>query len=349
MSQAILDLVKRAHLALEPYRAITSIVEMSPMVSTNSVFRLSFEDGKERVAKVSSYGSFVHFKQDHERIEQLIRELRYTRFSQFLAPVVLGPDGKIFFYREPGIWVVFYEKVPFYDFLPGRLSEGEIEAFGHELAEFHLACERASERIPPTWKTLGSDIALLFERSNDPIFQQSRELNPEDAVLIRTHAELFLENAERIGYHAFPKIPILVDWNIGNFSVGFDGDGFKFFSRWDYDWFRIEPRTLDFYFCSRVVRDEGDQSTFSYLSSTLFEPRFIRFLKSYHATAKLTEAELHFMIEAYRFFILNYVLLEGPHFFRPSHCARLSKEAVEIYLPELESISAEPLIEAVLV
>jgi len=349
MSQSILDLVKRAHLALDPHRAIESIVEMSPLVSTNRVFRLSFEHGNDRVAKVSSYGSFVHFKQDHERIEQLIRELRYTRFSQFLAPVVLGPDGKIFFYREPGIWVVFYEKVPFYDFLPPRLSEGEIVAFGRELAEFHLASERASQRIPPTWKTLGSDIALLFERANDPSFLEARGLRSEDAKLIRHHAEVFLENAEAIGYHSLPKMPVLVDWNIGNFSVGFDGDGFKFFSRWDYDWFRIEPRILDFYFCSRVVRDEGDQSTFSYLSSTLFEPRFIRFLKSYHATSPLVEAELRFMLEAYRFFILNYVLLEGPHFFRPSHCARLSREAVEIYLPELEKISAEPLIEAILV
>src|SRR5690606_26721241 len=124
-------------------------------------------------------------------------------------------------------------------------------------------------------------------------------------------------------------------------------EGFKFFSRWDYDWFRIEPRTLDFYFCSRVVRDEGDQSTFSYLSSTLFEPRFIRFLRAYHATSPLEPNEIRFLVEAYRFFVLNYVLLEGHHFFRPSHCRRLQREAIEIYLPELDGLSIEPVVDAV--
>ena len=51
------------------------------------------------------------------------------------------------------------------------------------------------------------------------------------------------------------------------------------------------------------------------------------------------------MKEAYRFFILNYVLRVGEHFFRPDICQRLQHEAVEEYLPNLELADFEPLLE----
>lgn len=347
MDVSILELVKRAHEATGDSRRIAAIEEMSAMVSTNSVFRLTFEDGKERVAKVSSYGSFVHFKQDHERIATLIALLKPTRFANFLAPILLRDDGKVFLHREDRAWVVFYEKVPFYDFLPPRLEPGHIDSLGRELAEFHVACARVSDRLGPTWKTLGSDVARLFDKLGHESYRAHRGLSIDKAELVRRHCETFLENAEALGYHEFQKIPVLVDWNIGNFSVGMDNEGFKFFSRWDYDWFRIEPRTLDFYFCSRVVRDEGDQSTFSYLIDTFFEPRFVRFLRAYHQTSPLSPNEVRFLVEIYRFFVLNYVILEGHHFFRPSHCRRLQQEAIDVYLPSLDRVSAEPLVDAV--
>jgi hypothetical protein len=65
------------------------------------------------------------------------------------------------------------------------------------------------------------------------------------------------------GYDDWPKMPVLIDWNLGNFSVEFDEEDrsrFRLFSRWDYDWFRIESRLLDFYFLSRVSSRTGDRS-----------------------------------------------------------------------------------------
>jgi len=124
-----------------------------------------------------------------------------------------------------------------------------------------------------------------------------------------------------------------------------DGDGFKLFSRWDYDWFRIEPRMLDFYFCARVVRAEGDQTAFSYTADPFFDERFMKFLRAYHEVHRLTKDELLFLKEAYRFFILNYVLRIGEHFFQPDICHRLQHEAVEEYLPDLELVDFEPLLE----
>ncbi|MBW1833151.1 MAG: hypothetical protein JRJ10_15935, partial [Deltaproteobacteria bacterium] len=46
-----------------------------------------------------------------------------------------------------------------------------------------------------------------------------------------------------------------------------------------------------------------------------------------------------------RFFILNYVLRIGEHFFQHDICHRLQQEAVEEYLPHLELVDFEPLLE----
>ena len=124
-----------------------------------------------------------------------------------------------------------------------------------------------------------------------------------------------------------------------------DGEGFKLFSRWDYDWFRIEPRMLDLYFCARVVRSEGDQTEFSYTADPFFDERFVKFLRAYNSVHQLSKDELSFVKEAYRFFILNYVLRVGEHFFRADICHRLQHEAIEQYLPQLELLDFEPLLD----
>ncbi|MBK8588142.1 MAG: hypothetical protein IPN77_03250 [Sandaracinaceae bacterium] len=193
---------------------------------------------------------------------------------------------------------------------------------------------------------MGSDIAQLFDSLSDPRYCAERHLRSEDASMLKAHCDRFLHNAEDLGYHGFEKLPVLVDWNTGNFSVGLDGDGFKLFTRWDYDWFRIEPRTLDFYFASRVVRSEGDQTIFSYLVDPLLEPRFIRFMRAYDAINPLADEEILFLKEVYRFFILNYVIREGEHFFQGPICQRLQREAVEVYLPTLDAVRFEKVIDA---
>jgi hypothetical protein len=141
-----------------------------------------------------------------------------------------------------------------------------------------------------------------------------------------------------------PKLPVLIDWNRGNFSVAYDELGFALYGRWDYDLFRIEPRTLDFYFLSRVVREEGDQTVFSYTATPLLEPRFLRLVRAYHAVYPISTGELAFVKEAYRFFLLNYVLRTGEHFFVPEICERLQREVLTRYLPELETLDFTPLL-----
>jgi hypothetical protein len=151
--------------------------------------------------------------------------------------------------------------------------------------------------------------------------------------MVLKHADLFLNNAYKAYYtEEIETIPVFIDWNIGNFSVTPEG---KFYSRWDYDWFRMSSRVMDFYFFSRVVSDIGDRTVFSYLVDTLMEDRFIAFLKEYHRIFPLTEPEVHLIIEAYRFFILNYVIKDGPYFFRQIYSSKLVKEAYDTYFPAI--------------
>ena len=318
-------------------RAIVDTEEVSANVSTNGVYRLVLQDRKDVIVKVSSYGSYVHFRQDHIRINEWIHRLRGSRYAPFLAKVLLKND-EVFTYRDGEVWVAFYQKTEFYDFLPPLLEDEHIDAFGREMALFHRECTQIASRVHPTWQSLGSDIASLYDALGSEQWRNERGFGDHVRDFLRAHCDAFLQNADALGYHEWDKIPILIDWNIGNFSVGFDNEGFKFFSRWDYDWFRIEPRVLDMYFCARVVRAEGDQTTFSYFPDPMIEPRFVRFLKAYDEVHRLTENEVLFLKEAYRFFILNYVIRVGEHFFRPDICKRLQKEAIEQYLPALEHV-----------
>ena len=79
----------------------------------------------------------------------------------------------------------------------------------------------------------------------------------------------------------------------------------------------------------------------------MMEERFILFLKEYHAIYPLSENEVRFMKEAYRFFILNYVIKDGRYFFHEIYASKLQKEAYESYFPRIDKdFDAEKLLKA---
>ena len=98
---------------------------------------------------------------------------------------------------------------------------------------------------------------------------------------------------------------------------------FELFSRWDYDWFRMSSRMLDFYFFSRVVSDAGDKTVWSYLIGPMMEDRFLIFLSEYHQINPFIADEIRFLREVYRFFILNYVIKNGIYFFSEQYAKKL--------------------------
>ena len=215
-------------------------------------------------------------------------------------------------------------------FMPGRLQEGHIRNFGRQIGKFHLACSRIRNVLPKSSKTLRTDINSLLEQLET---EEKRFGGKEIVSLIRHHCEQFLKNRNKCNAGSFEIIPVFIDWNIGNFSVI---DNFQLFSRWDYDWFRMSSRMMDFYFFSRVVSDVGDRSVWSYVIGPLMEERFLLFLSEYHAVNPLIADEIRFLREVYRFFILNYVIKNGIYFFSDQYAKKLYAEAIEIYLPSVD-------------
>ncbi len=317
----------------DPSRQILDITDISAAVSTNHVYKVTFIDEDFVIAKISSFGKYEHFKEDHRIIHTLGNNLLYP-FENLLAKSLLK-NNHVYTYRhkkgkKDDAWVVFYNPSRVINRLPKRLEEGMIRSMGRQVGRFHLACSRIRNVLPKSSKTLRTDINTLQEQleTNEKKFG-----NKIQVELVKQHCDRFLKNRNKLNAGTFETVPVFIDWNTGNFSVI---NKQELYSRWDYDWFRMSSRIMDFYFFSRVVSDAGDQTIFSYLVDPMMEDRFLIFLGEYHKVNPLTGDEVRFLREAYRFFILNYVVKDGNHFFTEQYATKLRAEAMEVYLPSVD-------------
>ncbi len=326
-------IIRQAWNEFDGKHEVSAVLDMSAQVSTNYVYKVFFEEREPVFAKLSEYGKFEDFREDHIIINNLANNLE-APYGGFLAKSLIKRNDLFiyrYFERDRSAWVIFYNPIKLKQKLPRRLDDKHIKKMGRELARFHKACANVSTQLPIASKTLVTDIHALMKTMRTGKFCAKKE----HQNLITEQCRIFLDNADTLNYITdIDTIPVFVDWNIGNFSVTADG---KFYSRWDYDWFRESTRVLDFYFFSRVVSDIGDRTVFSYVIDTLMEDRFIMFLKEYHRIYPLTEPEVRMIKEAYRFFILNYVIKDGPYFFRESYARKLQKEAYEVYFPTIDT------------
>ena len=340
-----LEAVQRAWSEFDDGRMITQVEETSAHVSTNRVFRLTLSSGESVVAKVSNYGSYFLFAEDHDRLFECQTLLAQTRWAKFLA-TILTRDARPYRWYDGECWVVFYADVRRAEMLGGVVTEDDVENLATEMADFHAVSQEVGRRLPPPSHSIRSDAVSLYDavgRRNAPT---NFELSLSELEVVRRSVHELLLHLEKIDFDHWPKMPILVDWNLGNFSIERTANGhFTLFSRWDYDWFRIDSRMLDFYFLSRVSSRTGDKTSFTYSPHTLLEPRFRRFLAAYHRVNPLREEEVRFLEWAYRFFILNYVIRDGAKFFQPSFIDRFKREAVSTYLPTLGAFDCSPLLE----
>jgi Ser/Thr protein kinase RdoA (MazF antagonist) len=325
-------IIKKAWEGYDVSKVISKIEDISAQVSTNHVYRIRFEDDDIIIAKLSNFGKFEHFREDHRIIQSLSNNLLYP-FENLLAKSLLK-NNRVYTYRyrqgKTDAWVVFYNPSRVMERFPRRLEEHHIEKFGHQIGRFHRACSRLKNVLPKSSKTLRTDIHALMRQIEKNEHQFGSRMH---ADYLKYHCDLFLKNRSKCNTSSFDIIPVFIDWNIGNFSVTKD---LELYSRWDYDWFRMSYRMLDFYFFSRVVSNVGDKTVFSYVIDTLSEDRFILFLKEYHKVNPLMINEIKFLREAYRFFILNYVIKDGKYFFSEQYAQKLQSEAYDIYLPSVD-------------
>ena len=341
---SFVDIVRAAWSDYDGSRAIASLTDISAQVSTNHVWRIRLEDRTTVVAKLSYFGRFEHFREEHAIINALANNLP-APFEDFLArSLVKGRELYVYRHTDAAVdaWVVFYRPVKVRERMPRRLDEDQIDQLAVEFASFHRACHRVRNTLPPSSKTAMSDVEHLLELLETP--QGKFEYRGYEA-LIREHGDAFRQNTTRLGADALPRIPVFVDWNIGNFSVTPTG---RFYSRWDYDWFRISSRVMDFYFAARVVSERGDRTVFTYDLDVFHEPRFVRFLRRYHEVYALEERELLLLGEVYRFFLLNYVVKDGRYFFHELYATKLLAEALEVGLPSVARFEGERLVGEVL-
>ena len=337
-------IVRAAWLDYGDIRQITAVDEVSAHVSTNRVFRVSLDDGSHIVCKVSSYGSYFLFVEDHDRLFKCQQLLASTRWSSFLA-TILSKNDRVYTWYDGSCWAVFYVDVERGEQLPKIVTDDDVRNLASEIAQFHLACGSISPSLPQTSNSVKGDAIHFLDQLMQPNATEVFGLSSTDIATVHKSTHEFLAELETITFDEWPKIPILLDWNLGNFSVRRNEQaGFQLMSRWDYDWFRIDTRLLDFYFFSRVSSKTGDKTTFTYSPHTLTEPKFITFLKAYHQVNPLSEAELRFLPFAYRFFILNYVIREGAKFFRSDLSTQFKQDAARKYLPQLHQFDVGPLL-----
>ena len=322
-----LTIIRYAWLAYDSTRPIKRISDISAMVSTNHVYKIRLEDGHNIIAKLSYFGKYEHFVEDHTIINVLGNNLP-VRYENFLSRALMK-GNQLFFHRFQNdiidAWVVFFRPIKIKKSLPRRLNMSHIEQLGEQFADFHKSCHLVRHTLPVTSKNMTTDINQLLEVVDDRFSKHADQ--------IKEQCEIFLNNTYRINVHGFDKIPVFVDWNIGNFSVNSKSN---FYSRWDYDWFRMSSRIVDFYFISRIVSNVGDKTVFTYNVETIMEDRFLHFLKAYHRVYPLTRPEVEFIKEAYRFFLLNYVIREGNYFFRPSIAKQLQKDVLKVHLKTID-------------
>jgi hypothetical protein len=332
---------------------VVDVAEISANVSTNRVYRLTLDDHTSVVCKVSSYGSYFLFAEDHDRLHRCAKFLSTNPETQRWAPFlanVLEKNGRPYTWYNGSIWAVFYQDVPRAESLPKVLSDAQVENLGREMAEFHAACQPMAKALPPTSNSVKGDLIHLLDLLESPFATRNFDLLPEDVGVLHRDTHRLLLQFEELHYDEWNRIPVLIDWNLGNFSVVFnnadDSGGFRLFSRWDYDWFRLESRVFDFYFLSRVSSSTGDRTTFTYSPHTMLEPRFVRFLSAYHEVNPLSAEEVAFIPLAYRFFLLNYVIREGARFFRDDLCRQFREEVARRYLRQVGVLDFSPLLRA---
>src|SRR3982750_1540875 len=91
-------IIKQAWAEFDASVQIPTIEDISARVSTNHVFKVTFEDGEHIIAKLSFFGKYEQFLEDHQIIHALANNLLYP-FENVLAKSLVR-NGQVYTYRH---------------------------------------------------------------------------------------------------------------------------------------------------------------------------------------------------------------------------------------------------------
>src|SRR6195952_2173968 len=159
-------ILKKAWEGYDASKTIRDIEDISAMVSTNHVFKITFDDDDIVIAKLPHFGKYEYFKEDHRIIHSLCNNLLYP-FENVLSKSLLK-NNRVYVYRykhgKTDAWVVFYNPSRIQESLPRRLEDIHIRKLGQQVGRFHKACSRVKNVLPKSSKTLRTDIAALQQQ-----------------------------------------------------------------------------------------------------------------------------------------------------------------------------------------
>ena len=105
-------------------RPIQHIEDISAKVSTNHVYRISLQEGLFVIAKLSYFGRFEHFVEDHTIINSLSNNLPNPYENLLARSLIKG--NELFVYRHIDqvidAWVVFYRPIKIQHRMPREIS-----------------------------------------------------------------------------------------------------------------------------------------------------------------------------------------------------------------------------------
>ena len=145
-------------MAYDSTRPIRRISDISAMVSTNHVYKIQLKDGETIIAKLSYFGKFEHFVEDHTIINVMSNNLP-VQYENFLSRALMK-GNQLFVHRFQNdivdAWVVFYRPIRIKNRMPKRLKNEDIEKLGVEFAKFHKACHLVRNTLPLSSKRVPS-------------------------------------------------------------------------------------------------------------------------------------------------------------------------------------------------
>jgi len=150
-----ISIVKNAWQNYDQSRTIKSVRDISANVSTNHVYRIDFEGHQPVIAKLSYFGYYEHFVEDHTIINSLANNLPSPYENLLSRSLMKGNNLYVYRHKDKVLdaWVVFYRPIEIRDRLPRRLEKKHIITLGKHFAHFHQACTSIRNTLPASSKT----------------------------------------------------------------------------------------------------------------------------------------------------------------------------------------------------